>query len=53
LGFWIFPTNESKIGTVNIQQKKAPKQKAIGAFFCHAQSQTKIAEIANLFCLGG
>jgi hypothetical protein len=33
--------------------KKAPKQKAIGAFFCHAQSQTKIAEIANLFCLDG
>jgi hypothetical protein len=50
-GFWIFPTNKSKIGTIDIQQKSA-KAKGYGRFFYNAQSQTKIAEITNLFCLG-
>jgi len=33
LGFWIFPTNESKIGTVNIQQKKRQSKKLLALFF--------------------
>jgi hypothetical protein len=41
------------ISTVNSQPKKAPKQKAIGAFSVTSLGQTEVARIANLFCLRG
>ncbi|MEG4857779.1 hypothetical protein QUA83_10395 [Microcoleus sp. K1-B1] len=39
----------------NTQQliKKAPQQKAVGAFFFKPQNQTEIAAVANLFYLDG
>jgi hypothetical protein len=39
----------------NTQQltKKAPQQKAVGAFFASSLPQTEIAAVANLFYLHG